>query len=251
MNLRLIILIQCLLCIGINQAKSQTMNIDAKGLRTTIYKVDDLAKATEWYSKAFGITPYFNEPFYVGFNIGGYELGLLPEKSEAPKTTNILSYWGDLDITDAYDIMISNGATELESTQDVGDGVQVALVKDPWQNVIGLIYNPYFKPEYPEKTIVEWAPFELSEGVSKEELFNVSMRLEKEFLLQQPGFIKRELLHEGDNKWVDLIYWETDKAAQGAMESCKNYEVAQAYFALMKPVDPSTIKHYSISNQTK
>ena len=42
------------------------------GLRTTIYKVDDLAKAKEWYAKAFETQPYFDEPFYVGFNIQGY-----------------------------------------------------------------------------------------------------------------------------------------------------------------------------------
>ena len=50
-----------------------------KGIRTVIYKQPDLAKAKQWYSKAFKTEPYFDEPFYVGFNIGGYELGLLPE----------------------------------------------------------------------------------------------------------------------------------------------------------------------------
>ena len=50
------------------------------GLRTTIYKVSDLLKAKSWYAKAFETQPYFDEPFYVGFNIGGYELGLLPEE---------------------------------------------------------------------------------------------------------------------------------------------------------------------------
>lgn len=50
------------------------------GLRTTIYKVNDIQKATEWYSKAFETNPYFNEPFYVGFNIKGYELDFNPKK---------------------------------------------------------------------------------------------------------------------------------------------------------------------------
>ena len=49
------------------------------GLRTTIYKVSDIQKATEWYSNAFETNPYYNEPYYVGFNIKGYELGLQPE----------------------------------------------------------------------------------------------------------------------------------------------------------------------------
>ena len=138
--------------IGISKhlAISQTMeatrqSIEAQGLRTTIYKVDDINVAKAWYAKAFGVKPYFDEPFYVGFNIAGYELGLLPEKVDLPKTANVLSYWGVEDIIDSYDIMISNGAKELEAPNNVGDNIMVALVKDPWDNVIGLIYNPHFK----------------------------------------------------------------------------------------------------------
>lgn len=121
------------------------MSIQSSGLRTTIYKVDDLSAATLWYSEAFGTEPYFHQPFYVGFNIGGYELGLLPEKVEGVRTENVLTYWAVADITDAYDKMVSHGAKELEAPNEVGEGIRVALVKDPWQNVIGLIYNPHFK----------------------------------------------------------------------------------------------------------
>src|SRR2546426_7717980 len=49
------------------------------GLRTVIYHVPDLPRAKQWYSAAFGVKPYFDEPFYVGFNIGGFELGLDPD----------------------------------------------------------------------------------------------------------------------------------------------------------------------------
>ncbi|PKA83363.1 lactoylglutathione lyase [Ulvibacter sp. MAR_2010_11] len=116
------------------------------GLRTTIYKVSDLGKAKAWYTKAFGISPYFDEPFYVGFNIKGYELGLLPEES-APiaKADNVLSYWGVEKIQKEYDRMISLGASEHEIPTNVGGDLMVASVKDPWGNVIGLIYNPHFK----------------------------------------------------------------------------------------------------------
>ena len=41
------------------------------GLRTTIYKVGDMNEAKHWYAQAFGVQPYFDEPFYIGFNIGG------------------------------------------------------------------------------------------------------------------------------------------------------------------------------------
>ena len=121
------------------------MSINSQGLRTTIYKVDDLTAAKSWYERAFGVSPYFDQPFYVGFDIGGYELGLLPEKVEGIRTENVLTYWAVEDITDAYDKMVSHGAKELETPNDVGEGIKVALVKDPWMNVIGLIYNPFFK----------------------------------------------------------------------------------------------------------
>ena len=54
------------------------------GLRTALYSVPDLAKARDWYAKAFGVQPYFDEPFYVGFSIGGYELGLDPDELGSP-----------------------------------------------------------------------------------------------------------------------------------------------------------------------
>jgi catechol 2,3-dioxygenase-like lactoylglutathione lyase family enzyme len=46
------------------------------GLRTAIYHVSDMAKARDWYATVRGFGPYFEQPFYVGFNVGGFELGL-------------------------------------------------------------------------------------------------------------------------------------------------------------------------------
>ncbi|WP_035086333.1 MULTISPECIES: VOC family protein [Aquimarina] len=116
------------------------------GLRTTIYKVTDLEKAKEWYAKAFDTKQYFDEPFYVGFNIGGYELGLLPEEDVVEnKTDNVLSYWGVNDIHKTYEKLLKLGAIEHEKPTNVGGELMVASVKDPWSNVIGIIYNPQFK----------------------------------------------------------------------------------------------------------
>lgn len=116
------------------------------GLRTTIYKVTDLAKAKQWYTEAFQTEPYFDEPFYVGFNIGGYELGLLPdEQPAATKSENVMTYWGVEKIEAEYDRMIKLGATGGEKPNNVGGEIMVAAVKDPWGNLVGLIYNPEFK----------------------------------------------------------------------------------------------------------
>ena len=48
------------------------------GLRTAKYSAPDLAAAKAWYSRVLESTPYFDEPFYVGFNVGGFELGITP-----------------------------------------------------------------------------------------------------------------------------------------------------------------------------
>jgi len=116
------------------------------GLRTTIYKVDTLNEAKEWYAKAFQTQPYFDEPFYVGFNIAGYELGLMVDDTLAEqKTTNVLSYWGVENIAQEVARFIQLGAIEDTAPTNVGGEIMVASVIDPWGNAIGLIYNPQFE----------------------------------------------------------------------------------------------------------
>lgn len=121
------------------------MTTSMLGLRTTIYKVGDLAAAKAWYAKAFRTQPYFDEPFYVGFNIGGYELGLLPDATPpAEKSDNVLTYWGVDDIEREVARLIELGAQPHTAPTNVGGEIVVASVRDPWGNVVGLIYNPDF-----------------------------------------------------------------------------------------------------------
>jgi predicted enzyme related to lactoylglutathione lyase len=117
------------------------------GLRTVKYEVQDVAKAKEWYSKVFGVQPYFDEPaYYVGYNIGGYELGLVPEpKASARRDAAGVAYWGVEDIRASYQRLLDLGATSVSDVQDVGGGILVAELRDPFGNVLGIIYNPHFK----------------------------------------------------------------------------------------------------------
>ncbi|HLO91284.1 MAG TPA: VOC family protein [Lentimicrobium sp.] len=115
------------------------------GLRTVGYKVNDIYSAKQWYARAFNTDPYFDEPFYVGFNIGGYELGLQPEEGNTDKADNVIVYWGVDDIHAEYNRLISLGATPHEEPNNVGGEIMVASVRDPFGNIIGLIFNPEFK----------------------------------------------------------------------------------------------------------
>lgn len=119
-----------------------------QGLRTTIYKVTDAARAKAWYAKVFGIEPYFDEPFYVGFNVGGYELGLDPDVSDqSPGAGGSLAYWGVASMEATMKALKAEGVKVRSDARDVGDGIKVAAIEDPFGNVIGLIENPHFKGE--------------------------------------------------------------------------------------------------------
>jgi catechol 2,3-dioxygenase-like lactoylglutathione lyase family enzyme len=114
------------------------------GLRTVIYPAADLAKARDWYTRALGQPPYFDEPFYVGFNVGGYELGLDPN-AEPGGTGGVVAYWGVEDAGRALERLLSLGAREHSPVQEVGEGIRVATVLDPLGNVLGIIENPHFR----------------------------------------------------------------------------------------------------------
>lgn len=114
------------------------------GLRTAIYPVTDLATATRWYAEVLGVAPYFSEPYYVGFSVGGFELGLLPDGT--PGTVGPQPLWGVLDVAAAHDRLLKLGAAPLDPVTEVGGGIKVAAVVDPFGNRFGLIENPNFTP---------------------------------------------------------------------------------------------------------
>lgn len=114
------------------------------GLRTVIYHVDNLEKAKAWYTEALGIEPYFDHQFYVGFNVGGFELGLDPYIFEVSKGNNAVAYWGVKNAAASYKRMLKLGAKDHSGVQEVGGGIRVATVTDPFGNVFGIIENPDF-----------------------------------------------------------------------------------------------------------
>lgn len=116
-----------------------------RGLRTVIYHVPDLAEAKAWYSRVTGVDPYFDQPYYVGFSVGGFELGLVPDGRSGEG--GCVAYWGVADAGATLDQLINMGATVREKLQDVGEGIKVATVADPFGNTFGIIENPQFSPE--------------------------------------------------------------------------------------------------------
>jgi catechol 2,3-dioxygenase-like lactoylglutathione lyase family enzyme len=89
------------------------------GLRTVVYYVPDMNKAKAWYRSLLGVDPYFDQPFYIGFNVGGFELGLHPASAEHPVgTPGAVSYWGVERMTVAWPRLLGLGATAVNAPQD-------------------------------------------------------------------------------------------------------------------------------------
>jgi len=115
------------------------------GLRTAIYFVDDLERAKAWYASLLGISPYYDSPYYVGFNVGGFELGLHPANDKKkPGAGGVETYWGVASMDEAWPRMLAAGAQAVNPPNDVGEGILVAAVADPFGNILGLIENANF-----------------------------------------------------------------------------------------------------------
>lgn len=110
-----------------------------KKLRTVIYHVDDIEAAKKWYINITGKQPYFEEPFYIGFDINGSELGLDPDSDGVKKGNQSVAYWAVDDIETVVEKLIAAGAKIISPITNVGGEIEVAVVEDPFGNAIGLI----------------------------------------------------------------------------------------------------------------
>ena len=119
------------------------------GLRTVIYPAADLAASRNWFTDLLGIEPYFDEPFYVGYLVAGYELALDPNASP---TDGPVTYWGVGNADEALARLLAAGASaDSPGVREVGDRIRVATVREPGGSILGIIENPHFRlPENPE-----------------------------------------------------------------------------------------------------
>lgn len=105
-----------------------------KSLRTVIYQVNDIAAAKDWYIKATGIQPYFDELFYVGFDINGFESGLDPGNPGVGSGNHSLSYWSVDEVDTVSAKLVTLGRKLVQPKTNVGGDIYVATVEDPFGN---------------------------------------------------------------------------------------------------------------------
>lgn len=108
-------------------------------LCTVVYHVGDLAAAKNFYTTLTGVEPYFDEPFYVGYQINGFEMGLDPDMNGVKEGNHHNAFWSVEDIGKTVEKACSIGATVVQPEQEVGGGIRVATLADPFGNHIGLI----------------------------------------------------------------------------------------------------------------
>ncbi|HEX5837850.1 MAG TPA: antibiotic biosynthesis monooxygenase [Anaerolineales bacterium] len=81
--------------------------------------------------------------------------------------------------------------------------------------------------------IIEFAPFKLAEGVDEPTFIAASDDLQENFLSQQEGFLRRDLVRNGDGTWADIAYWESRESVEQAMQKALDDPAALRYFQLM------------------
>ena len=109
-----------------------------QGIRTVLYPVRDLAQAKALYGQLFGVQPYMDEPYYVGYQVGDQNIGLDPHGHRNGMTGPTTYYHVD-DIRVHLQSLLDAGAQLTQDVKDVGGGKLIASVTDADGNLIGLL----------------------------------------------------------------------------------------------------------------
>src|SRR4051812_25982431 len=109
-------------------------------IQTVLHPVSDLAAAKETYTALLGVAPQNDSSYYVGFDVDGQHIGLVPGGGPQGMTSPV-AYWHVPDIEAKLAEVTAAGATVRDPVRDVGGGRLVATVTDPDGNVLGLLQD--------------------------------------------------------------------------------------------------------------
>jgi predicted enzyme related to lactoylglutathione lyase len=133
-------------------ANGQTL----RGMATVNFWAADMKAARDWYSKLFGIDPYFQRPdaenpAYIEFRLGDYqhEFGIIdskwaPNGAGSGTPGGAIIHWHVDDINAAWEKLLAAGATPYDPITVRGPGFTTASVVDPFGNVLGIMYNQHY-----------------------------------------------------------------------------------------------------------
>ena len=112
-----------------------------QGIKTVLHPVSDLAAAKGLYTALLGVEPQADSEYYVGFDVEGQHIGLVPGGGPQGMASPV-AYWHVADIEAKLAEVTAAGATVKEPVRDVGGGRLVATITDPDGNVLGLLQDP-------------------------------------------------------------------------------------------------------------
>jgi predicted enzyme related to lactoylglutathione lyase len=108
-----------------------------QGVKTVVYPVSDVVKAKAIFTALLGVEPFIDQPYYIGYRVGGQDIGLDPNGHRHGMT----AYYDVEDIKATLQALLDNGATTVQDVTDVGGGKRIAVVKDAEGNIIGVSQN--------------------------------------------------------------------------------------------------------------
>jgi predicted enzyme related to lactoylglutathione lyase len=113
---------------------------NTEGVKTILHPVTDLAAAKAVYTALLGAPPTSDSDYYVGYEVAGQQIGLVPSGGKQAMTSPV-AYWHVPDIEAKIAEVVAAGAKLNEPARDVGAGRLVATVTDPDGNVLGLLQD--------------------------------------------------------------------------------------------------------------
>jgi predicted enzyme related to lactoylglutathione lyase len=111
------------------------------GIKTVLIPVSDLPTARTVYAALLGVAPQADSTYYVGFDVEGQHIGLVPGGGPQAMASPV-PYWHVTDIQAKLAEVTDAGGAVKEPPRDVGGGRLVATVSDPDGNVLGLLQDP-------------------------------------------------------------------------------------------------------------
>jgi len=116
------------------------MTGSTEGIKTVLHPVSDLAAAKAVYTALLGVPPMADSEYYVGYEVEGQQIGLVPNAGQQGMTSPV-AYWHVPDIEAKLAEVTAAGASVKDSPRDVGGGRLVATFSDPDGNVLGLLQD--------------------------------------------------------------------------------------------------------------
>jgi predicted enzyme related to lactoylglutathione lyase len=111
-----------------------------EGIKTVLHPVSDLAKAKPVYAALLGVPPMADAPYYVGFEVAGQQIGLVPPDAHQGMTSPV-AFWHVADIEAKLAEVTAAGAKVKQAPHEVGGGRVVATFTDVDGNELGLIQD--------------------------------------------------------------------------------------------------------------